>query len=132
VCTCITKKVKTQKVGKYQYLQTPGLMALNFFSAVGIVVANKALFRRGGELGFATSLTGLHFIATAIGVRICHALGIYEAKHLTQLQARRFWCKVHVSTVAEYPPRVSVQIRAFVPSGWMNPRRRQSRQRERV
>lgn len=82
----------------YQHLQTPGLMALNFFSAVGIVVANKALFRRADGLSFATSLTGLHFIATALGVRVCHAVGIYEVKPLRQTQESVFfsclWCSV--------------------------------------
>lgn len=80
----------------YQYLQTPGLMALNFFTAVGIVVANKALFRRAGGLSFATSLTGLHFIATALGVRACHAVGVYEVKPLTQTQESVFLCVLPV------------------------------------
>eukprot|EP00752_Nemacystus_decipiens_P017783 g15944.t1 len=58
-------------------------MALNFFSAVGIVVANKALFRRADGLSFATTLTGFHFIATALGVRVCHAAGVYEVLPIT-------------------------------------------------
>lgn len=76
-------------------------MALNFFTAVGIVVANKALFRQAGGLNFATSLTGLHFITTALGVRVCHAVGVYEVKPLTQTQesARVFssWVAVLLS-----------------------------------
>eukprot|EP00903_Cladosiphon_okamuranus_P010526 g9956.t1 len=63
-----SSEAKSQRGKSYNFLQTPLLMALNFFSAVGIVVANKALFRGAGGLGFATSLTGVHFIATAIGV----------------------------------------------------------------
>ncbi|CAM9642598.1 unnamed protein product, partial [Pylaiella littoralis] len=72
----------------YSCLITAGLMALNFCSAVGVVVANKALFRRAEGLAFATSLTGLHFMATALGVRACHAFGVYKAEPLTQTQAR--------------------------------------------
>ena len=63
-------------------------MGLNFCSAVGIVVVNKSLFRRAEGLGFATFLTGLHFLATALGVRACHSAGLYELKPLKQTQAR--------------------------------------------
>lgn len=72
----------------YACLQTPGLMALNFCSAVGIVAANKALFRHAEGLGFATSLTGIHFLATAIGVRACRLCDIYKVKPLKQTQVR--------------------------------------------
>ncbi|CAN0141185.1 unnamed protein product, partial [Hapterophycus canaliculatus] len=72
---------------KYASLQTPALMALNFCSAVGIVVVNKALFRHSEGLGFATSLTGLHFAFTALGVRLCRVIGLYKIKPLKQTQA---------------------------------------------
>ncbi|CAN0038052.1 unnamed protein product, partial [Laminaria digitata] len=57
-------------------------MALNFCSAVGIVVVNKSLFRAAEGLRFATLLTGLHFLATALGVRACRLAGLYEHKPL--------------------------------------------------
>lgn len=72
----------------YACLQTPALMALNFCSAVGIVVANKALFRHAEGLSFATSLTGIHFLATALGVRACRLCDIYKVKPLKQTQVR--------------------------------------------
>lgn len=63
-------------------------MALNFTSAVGIVVVNKALFRWGQGLRFATVLTAAHFLTTAVGIRVCHVLRVYDVKPLRQLQAR--------------------------------------------
>ncbi|CAM9932298.1 unnamed protein product [Choristocarpus tenellus] len=60
------------------------LMTFNFVSAVGIVVLNKAIFRRG--YNFATFVTGLHFAGTTIGVRACHAAGMYQVKPLRQTQ----------------------------------------------
>ncbi|CAM9423648.1 unnamed protein product, partial [Scytosiphon promiscuus] len=62
-------------------------MALNFCSAVGIVVVNKALFRRSEGVGLATSLTALHFAFTALGVRVCRVAGMYRVKPLKQTQA---------------------------------------------
>lgn len=59
-------------------------MAFNFVSAIGIVIANKAVFRSG--FLFPTCLTGLHFFSTALGVRICHICGMYDIKPLRQAQ----------------------------------------------
>ncbi|CAM9868979.1 unnamed protein product [Ectocarpus sp. 6 AP-2014] len=80
------RKGNTSLGRSYACLQTPGLMALNFCSAVGIVAANKALFRHAEGLGFATSLTGIHFLATAVGVRACRLCDIYKVKPLKQTQ----------------------------------------------
>lgn len=88
-----SQQVKSNVVRKQTSLQTPGLMALNFCSAVGIVVVNKALFRRSEGLGFATSLTALHFAFTALGVRVCHLLGMYKTKPLKQRQVRLIYCR---------------------------------------
>lgn len=102
-------QVKSQWRISHQCLQTPALMALNFFSAVGIVVANKALFRRADGLSFATSLTGLHFIATALGVRACHAVGVYEIKSLTQAQESVFF--VFVFGKGWFSRKLAVSVR---------------------
>lgn len=67
---------------------TAFVMSLNFLSAVGIVMVNKVLFRWGNGLRFATLLTAFHFIATAAGMRICRALGMYEQKPLRQRQVK--------------------------------------------
>lgn len=66
---------------------TAGVMSLNFLSAVGIVLVNKALFQWGDGLKFSTLLTAAHFFATAAGIRVCHSLGMYEIKPLKQSQA---------------------------------------------
>lgn len=63
-------------------------MVLNFISAVGIVVVNKWLFRTARGLRFTTSLTGVHFLATAFGIRACQALGMYEVKPLKRAQVK--------------------------------------------
>lgn len=87
------------------------LMALNFLSAVGVVIVNKELFSRGGGVRFATFLTGLHFLATAVGIRACHAVGMYEIKHLKQTQAR---ASIHMASAFAvfYSIRITSSINA--------------------
>ena len=58
-------------------------MSFNFVSAVGIVFANKYVFHVYGY-NYATFVTALHFLATAIGGRMCKAAGMYEVKKLEQ------------------------------------------------
>ncbi len=60
------------------------LMAFNFFSAVGIVFANKYVFHVFGY-NFACFVTALHFVTTSIGGRVCLALGMYEVKELKHM-----------------------------------------------
>lgn len=67
-------------------------MVLNFASGVGIVVVNKSLFGRAEGPRFATLLTSLHFLATALGVRACRAFGVYEVKPLRESQASLCGC----------------------------------------
>lgn len=72
-------------------------MALNFCAAVGVVVVNKSLFRRAEGLRVATLLTALHFLATALGVRMCQAIGMYKVRNLTQTQVRLLQPNVYAS-----------------------------------
>lgn len=63
-------------------------MAINFCATISIVVVNKSLYMRVEGVRFETLIAGLNFLATAIGVRVCHAVGMYENKPLGQLQVR--------------------------------------------
>ena len=76
-------------------------MGLNFCSAVGVVVVNKSLFRQAEGLRFATLLTGLHFLATALGERACHMVGQYELKPLKQAQVSFIWLPPRYSSTPE-------------------------------
>ncbi|GMI44622.1 hypothetical protein TrCOL_g351 [Triparma columacea] len=63
---------------------TVSLMSFNFFSAVGIVFANKYVFHTYGY-NFATFVTSLHFVTTSVGGRICLQLGMYKVKELNHM-----------------------------------------------
>ena len=56
-------------------------MLFNFIASVGIVFVNKIVIKTFGY-NYATFLTALHFVATWVGVLICHQLGMYEVKNL--------------------------------------------------
>lgn len=43
---------------------------------------------RAEELQFTVLLVGLNFLATAVGVRVCHVVGMYKIKPLGQIQVR--------------------------------------------
>ncbi|PHU20147.1 UDP-galactose transporter 2 [Capsicum chinense] len=53
----------------------------NVFSSVGIIIVNKALMSNYG-FSFATSLTGLHFVTTALMTTVLKWLGYIQASHL--------------------------------------------------
>jgi solute carrier family 35 protein E3 len=55
-------------------------MALNFFASVGIITVNKMVFKQYG-FTYSTLLTGIHFLATFVGLLICSLIfGIFEIK----------------------------------------------------
>ncbi|PHT50556.1 hypothetical protein CQW23_10303 [Capsicum baccatum] len=53
----------------------------NVVSSVGIIIVNKALMSNYG-FSFATSLTGLHFVTTALMTTVLKWLGYIQASHL--------------------------------------------------
>jgi solute carrier family 35 protein E3 len=55
-------------------------MAFNFLSSVGIVAANKQVFR--AAFHFATSLTFWHYFVTALGLALLLQVRVFQAKHL--------------------------------------------------
>ena len=69
---------------------TVSLMSFNFFSAVGIVFANKYVFHTYGY-NFATFVTSLHFVTTSVGGRICLQLGMYKVKGECGVGGGRGW-----------------------------------------
>ncbi|KAA8493370.1 Solute carrier family 35 member E3 [Porphyridium purpureum] len=56
-------------------------MALNFFSATGIVLANKYVMNKLG-FGFATTLVFVHFFVTFALLCLCAMLGVFVPKKL--------------------------------------------------
>mmetsp|Transcript_6253 Transcript_6253/g.24369 ORF Transcript_6253/g.24369 Transcript_6253/m.24369 type:complete len:330 (-) Transcript_6253:57-1046(-) len=59
-------------------------MAFNFTSAVGIILANKFVFKEF-HFHFPTFMTVLHFAMTSVGVRILLSLGFFKVKRLRQM-----------------------------------------------
>jgi len=62
-----------------------GLIILNIFTNVSIIIVNKYVFKVY-EFNYATLVTFLHFVFTAIGLRIMAKFGLFEMKPLTALQ----------------------------------------------
>ncbi|CAH9074853.1 unnamed protein product [Cuscuta epithymum] len=60
-----------------------GAWAMNVFSSVGIILANKQLMSNNGySFSFATTLTGFHFAVTALVGMISNATGLSSSKHI--------------------------------------------------
>mmetsp|Transcript_23751 Transcript_23751/g.74698 ORF Transcript_23751/g.74698 Transcript_23751/m.74698 type:complete len:332 (-) Transcript_23751:531-1526(-) len=59
-------------------------MAFNFTSAVGIILANKVVFKEYG-FSFPTAMTVLHFAMTTLGVQLLLVMGFFKPKPLKQL-----------------------------------------------
>jgi solute carrier family 35 protein E3 len=55
-------------------------MAFNFLSSVGIVAANKQVFRTA--FSFATTLTFWHYLVTALGLLLLAQVRVFQIKHL--------------------------------------------------
>ncbi|CAD5196112.1 UDP-rhamnose/UDP-galactose transporter 1 [Musa acuminata AAA Group] len=60
-----------------------GAWAMNVVSSVGIIMANKQLMSPNGyAFGFATTLTGFHFIVTALVGWVSNATGLSVSKYV--------------------------------------------------
>ena len=57
--------------------KTIAVMAFNFFSSIGIIFINKAVFKTFG-FRYATFYTSLHFFGTMIGLWVCRCCGLYK------------------------------------------------------
>lgn len=60
-------------------------MLFNFASSVGIITLNKVVFKTYA-FNYPTFLTGLHFVATFLGLCICNAFGQQEEQQGKQQQ----------------------------------------------
>ena len=60
-------------------------MAFNFFSAIGIIFANKFLMK-SYDFKYASFTTSCHFLATMAGLLICRLAGVYKPKVLSHAQ----------------------------------------------
>ena len=65
--------------------KTIAVMAFNFFSSIGIIFINKAVFKTFG-FRYATFYTSLHFFGTMIGLWVCRCCGLYKPKKLNHSQ----------------------------------------------
>jgi solute carrier family 35 protein E3 len=63
-----------------QQVVVAGYMALNFFTSVVIIWANKIAMQEGFK--WVISLTALHFVFTFVGLDICARRGMFERKSL--------------------------------------------------
>ncbi|KAK1388713.1 UDP-galactose transporter 2 [Heracleum sosnowskyi] len=60
-----------------------GAWAMNIISSVGIIMANKQLMSSDGyAFTFATTLTGFHFLVTALVGAVSNATGLSVSKHV--------------------------------------------------
>lgn len=60
-----------------------GAWAMNIISSVGIIMANKQLMSSDGyAFTFATTLTGFHFLVTALVGAVSNATGLSASKHV--------------------------------------------------
>lgn len=60
-----------------------GAWAMNIISSVGIIMANKELMSSDGyAFTFATTLTGFHFLVTALVGAVSNATGLSASKHV--------------------------------------------------
>lgn len=60
---------------------TPFYLALNAFSSIGIVYANKVIFKTQ-NFSYGTLLTVIHFAITTLGLFCCHMAGVFEPKKI--------------------------------------------------
>ncbi|KAG0467889.1 hypothetical protein HPP92_017217 [Vanilla planifolia] len=72
-----------QNSKKSSAISDVGAWAMNVISSVGIIMANKQLMSSSGyAFTFATTLTGLHFVVTALVGFISNATGYSGSKHV--------------------------------------------------
>ncbi|XP_048500079.1 UDP-rhamnose/UDP-galactose transporter 6 isoform X2 [Beta vulgaris subsp. vulgaris] len=66
-----------------------GAWMFNAVTSVGIIIVNKALMATYG-FSFATTLTGLHFVATTLMTLVLRWLGFIQYSHLPLLELLKF------------------------------------------
>ncbi|XP_074378221.1 UDP-rhamnose/UDP-galactose transporter 3-like [Apium graveolens] len=72
-------------------LSDAGAWALNVISSVGVIMANKKLMSSHGyAFSFATTLTGCHFLVTALVGAVSNAAGYTTSKHVPLWELLRF------------------------------------------
>ncbi|KAL9257152.1 UDP-rhamnose/UDP-galactose transporter 2-like protein [Drosera capensis] len=68
---------------KFSAVSDVGAWAMNVFSSVGLIMANKQLMSAHGyAFSFATTLTGFHFTVTALVGLVSNATGYSVSKHV--------------------------------------------------
>ncbi|PIA44088.1 hypothetical protein AQUCO_01700006v1 [Aquilegia coerulea] len=68
---------------KPQRVTDVGAWAMNVISSVGIIMANKQLMSPNGYgFNFATTLTGFHFLVTALVGMVSNSTGYSQSKHV--------------------------------------------------
>ena len=76
---------ETPEVAPEPAWKIPAVLLLNASSSIGIVGANKIVFKFC-DFKYGTLLTFIHFVFTFIGLEVCRRCGIFEKKELKVAQ----------------------------------------------